>query len=41
MDVIESGSSEISAHEYHKRVEYRKDDAFRTSFREYQKKYSV
>ena len=41
MDVIESGSSEISAHEYHKRVEYRKDDAFRNNFREYQKKYSV
>ena len=41
MDVIESGSSEISAHEYHKRVEYRKDDAFRTSYREFQKKYSV
>ena len=41
MDVIESGSREIYAHEYHKRVEYRKDEAFRTNFRMYQKKYSV
>ena len=41
VDVIESGSRELYAHEYHKRVEYRKDEAFRTHFRAYQKKYSV
>ena len=41
MDVIESGSREVYAHEYHKRVEYRKDDTFRNNFRMYQKKYSL
>ena len=41
VDVIESGSRELYAHEYHKRIEYRKDEEFINYFRDYQKKYSI
>ena len=41
IDVLEADEKEMYAHEYHKQVDYRKSEAFRQSFREYQNKYSV
>ena len=43
VDVIESGNKgeDMYSHEYHKRVDYHKDQVFVNYFREYQKKYAV
>ena len=41
VDVVDSGSREMYIHEYHKRVEYRKDKTFVNYFREFRNKYSL
>jgi len=41
VDIIEAGDVGMYTHEYHKRLDYRKDDVFVNYFREYMAKYSV
>jgi phosphate:Na+ symporter len=40
VDILESGAGGLRMHEYHQTLDYRKNEIFEESFREYKKKYS-
>ena len=40
VDILESGAGGLRSHEYHQTLDYRKNEVFEESFKEYKKKYS-